>query len=166
MELIVFKKRNLGLCRKIFEHCHFVQNFPPVPEMISKMLSDPSPLGYGIFFLNMALLIRNLNIVILFRIHIGSRNGIRYLILLHWATAFYADFWVRQSVSPSVIGICKPLLNHSRVPDLFLYVNIMYVNITLQRAACDRSYGVHSHGSISQTSSGSKGKLAPVLKVN
>ena len=27
--------RNLSLCRKIFEHCDFVQNIPPVPEMLT-----------------------------------------------------------------------------------------------------------------------------------
>ena len=36
--------------RKIFEHCHFVQNFFPVPEVISQVQSDPFTLGYGIFF--------------------------------------------------------------------------------------------------------------------
>ena len=35
---------------KIFEHCHFVQNFPPVPEMISHIQFDPFPVGYGVYF--------------------------------------------------------------------------------------------------------------------
>ena len=49
---MVLENSNLSLCRKIFEHCHFVQNFPPVPEMISKIQSDPLPLVYGIIFKN------------------------------------------------------------------------------------------------------------------
>ena len=44
-----WKLQDLSLCRKIFEHWHFVQNFPPVPEMLSKIQSDPSPLGYSVF---------------------------------------------------------------------------------------------------------------------
>ena len=43
-----WKVRNLSLCRKIFEHSHFVQNFPPVPEMLSKIQTQPFPaLGYN-----------------------------------------------------------------------------------------------------------------------
>ena len=37
-------------CSKIIEHCLLVQNFPPVPEMLLKIQSDPSPLGYSVFF--------------------------------------------------------------------------------------------------------------------
>ena len=54
-----WKIRNLSYCRKIFEHCHLVQNFPPVPEMLSKIQSDPYPLGYGIFFFKWSWKIRN-----------------------------------------------------------------------------------------------------------
>ena len=39
---------NLSLCRQIFEHCQIVQIFPPVPEMIKQIQSDPFPLGYGL----------------------------------------------------------------------------------------------------------------------
>ena len=45
---INLKISNLSLCRKIFENCRFVQNFPPVPEIMSQTLTDPS-FGYGIF---------------------------------------------------------------------------------------------------------------------
>ena len=37
---------NLSLSSKIFGHWHLVPNFPPVQEMLSKIHSDPSPLGY------------------------------------------------------------------------------------------------------------------------
>ena len=57
-----WKIRNLSLCRKMFEHCNQVQNFPPVPEMLSKIQSDPSPLGYGIFFFIWSQKIRNLSL--------------------------------------------------------------------------------------------------------
>ena len=46
---MVLEIRNLSLCIKIFEHCHFFQNLPPVPEMISKF--KPTLFhwfGYGI----------------------------------------------------------------------------------------------------------------------
>ena len=43
----IFKQ---SLSRKIFENYHFVQHFLPVPEMISNIQYDPSPLGYVIFF--------------------------------------------------------------------------------------------------------------------
>ena len=36
------KLRNFSLSRKIFEECHFVQNFPPLPEKLSKIQSDLS----------------------------------------------------------------------------------------------------------------------------
>ena len=49
------KIRNLRLSSKIFGHCQLFPNFPPVPEMLSKIQSDPSPLGYGIFLLQMVL---------------------------------------------------------------------------------------------------------------
>ena len=41
----------IGKFPTIFEHCHLVQNFPPVPEMLSKIQSDPFPLGYSDFLL-------------------------------------------------------------------------------------------------------------------
>ena len=53
-----WKIRNLSLCSIIIEHCHLVHNFPPVPEMISQIQSDPSPLGYSVF--NRILEIRSL----------------------------------------------------------------------------------------------------------
>ena len=37
-----WKIRNLSLCRKIIEYCHFELNFPSVDELISKIQSDPS----------------------------------------------------------------------------------------------------------------------------
>ena len=69
---------------------HLVQNFPWVPEMISKIQSDPSPLGYSIFFSSNCLkkytiwvyVDKYLNIVRLFRISPGSRNDIANLIRL------------------------------------------------------------------------------------
>ena len=48
-QLKTWKIRNLSLCSKLIEHCHLVQNFPPVPEMLLKIQSDPSPLGYSVF---------------------------------------------------------------------------------------------------------------------
>ena len=57
------------------KHWHFIQNFPLVPEMTSKIQSDPSPLGYGFFSLNglrkyaiWVYVDKNLKIGILFRI--------------------------------------------------------------------------------------------------
>ena len=44
-----WKIHNLILCSKIFEHCHFVQNFPPFDEILSKIQSDPFPLVTGLF---------------------------------------------------------------------------------------------------------------------
>ena len=44
--------RNLSICSKIIWNWHFAQNFPPVPEMISKIQSAPSSLGYGTFSSN------------------------------------------------------------------------------------------------------------------
>ena len=41
----------MSLCRQIFEHCHFVQNFPPVPEMILKTQSDLLYWATGFFTL-------------------------------------------------------------------------------------------------------------------
>ena len=37
-------------CRKIFDHWHYVQNFNPGDETLSKIQSDPSLLGYRRFF--------------------------------------------------------------------------------------------------------------------
>ena len=48
-EFLGWKIRNLSLCRKILEHCHLVLNFLPVPEIVSKIQSDPFPLGYSVF---------------------------------------------------------------------------------------------------------------------
>ena len=76
---------NFNLCRKIFEHCHLVQNFPLVPEMLSKIQSDPSPLGYGVFFqldlenMQFEFVAKYLNIAIWFRIY----NRVIY----NWALA-------------------------------------------------------------------------------
>ena len=44
-----WKIRNLSFHSKIFEHCHLVHNSPLVPEKISQIQSDPSPLGYRVF---------------------------------------------------------------------------------------------------------------------
>ena len=49
---IVLKICNLSLCRKIFEHCHFIQTITLVDEMILKIQSKPSQFGYVIFFKN------------------------------------------------------------------------------------------------------------------
>ena len=80
----VLEIRNLSLCSEIIGHCHFVHNFPPVPEMISKIQSDPSSLGKGIFFYSnghrkYAIWIyveKYFNIVILLRISPRFRSSI------------------------------------------------------------------------------------------
>ena len=41
---------HLSSSSKMIEQCHLVQNFPPVPEILSKILFDPSPLDYSVFF--------------------------------------------------------------------------------------------------------------------
>ena len=43
------KIRNLSLSSKIFGHCQLFPNFLLVPKMLSKIHSDPSPLGYSVF---------------------------------------------------------------------------------------------------------------------
>ena len=78
---------NLSLCSKIIEHCHFVQSCPPLQEMILTTQSDPSSLGYRIFFFKWSQKIRNLSFYLE-----------KYMNI---ATLFVSPS-VRQSVSPSV----------------------------------------------------------------
>jgi len=49
-----------GLCSNIIGHS-IVQNFQPVSEIISEIQSNPSPLGYGIFFFKWSWKISNLS---------------------------------------------------------------------------------------------------------
>ena len=82
-----WKIRNLSLCRKIFEHCHFVQNFPSVPEM--KIPSYPSPLGYGIFFSSNGL--RKYAIRVYVEKYLKIFFSLRKFnpTIHHWATVFF-----------------------------------------------------------------------------
>ena len=56
----IFLENTLSLCRKIFEHYHYVQNFPPVPEMLSIIQSDP--FHWATAFFQMVLEIHNLSL--------------------------------------------------------------------------------------------------------
>ena len=75
---------NLSLCRQIFDHGNFVQNFLLVPEMISNIQSKPYVEKYS-------------NIAILFRISPGSKNyitiSIRPLELRDFFQKFTNYFW-------------------------------------------------------------------------
>ena len=86
---------------------YFVQNFPPVLEMISQIQS-PFQLGYGIF----KKMIRRI-------IWIYFPGFLR--VFMHRKT-YSLNYWTRlPSVSPP-IGICNPFLNRPRVPGLFMCV--------------------------------------------
>ena len=52
----------LRLCSKIIGHCQFVQFFPSVPEMISKLKSQPFSIGLRDFFVKWSQKIRNLSL--------------------------------------------------------------------------------------------------------
>ena len=93
---IVLENRNLSLSSKIFGHCHLVPNFPPVPEMLSKIQSDPSPLGYSVFsnglgkYAIWVYVEKYLNIAIWFRISPQFQRCYRKFnpALFHWPRAF------------------------------------------------------------------------------
>ena len=94
---------NLSLCSKVIKPCHFIQNFTPADDKSSKIQSDPSPLGYGIFFKNRLADFRKMFpgfLRVLFYIvkHIHLKIG-------HTVCQSFSPSSVRQSVSPSVIGI-------------------------------------------------------------
>ena len=62
-------------CSTIIEHCHLVQNFPPVPEIISQTQSDPSPFfskGLGKYAI-WVILAKLLNIAIWLKISPGCQ---------------------------------------------------------------------------------------------
>ena len=96
-QMVFWRICNLSICRKIFEHCHLVHNFHPVPEMLSKIQSDPSPLGYSVFSNSLgeyAIWVhveKYLNIAIWFRISSWFQRCYRKFnpTFLHWATAFF-----------------------------------------------------------------------------
>jgi len=89
--------------KKIFEHYHLIQNFPPVPEMISKIQSAHFPLDYSIFSKIVQWIFENISPGFL-RVSISHRK------------TYSLKYWTRcPSVCQSDIGICNPLLNHSRV---------------------------------------------------
>ena len=81
------KIRNLSKCSKIIEHCHLVQNFPPVPEMLLKIQSDPSPLGYSVFFSSNGL--RKYTIWVLVDKYL---NFTRLFRISHWFQKWYSKF--------------------------------------------------------------------------
>ena len=104
---------------------HFVQNFTPVDKMISKIQSDPSPLGYGIFFLKNRFGRFLKNVPRLFRFlwvhHIYSYIYIFDPSVLQFFSPSVLQSFnssVRQSVipsvRPSVIEICSPFLTVPR----------------------------------------------------
>ena len=104
-------------CSKIIEHCHLVQNFPPVPEMLLKIQSDTSPLGYSVFFSSnglrkytiWVLVDKYLNFTRLFRISPWFQKWYSKFNpnLFHRATGLFfknglADFW--EKVPPDFKG--------------------------------------------------------------
>ena len=82
---LVLKICNLSLCRKIFKHCHFVQNFPPAPEMLSKIPSISS----------------------------WVRESVS--LSVRWS----GSPWVSESVSPWVCQFASPSVNQSEYEILF-----------------------------------------------
>jgi len=94
-----WKIRNLSLCSIIIEHCHLVHNFPPVPEMISQIQSDPSPLGYSVFSKDLGkyaiwvYVVKYFNIAIWFRISPSCQISYRKFnpTLFQRATAFFVQ---------------------------------------------------------------------------
>ena len=77
------RKYAIWVCSKIMEHCHLVLNFPPVPEKLSKIQSDPFSLGYSVFWNylgNFAIWVwveKYLNLAIWFRISPRCRRCYR-----------------------------------------------------------------------------------------
>ena len=159
-----WKIRNLSLYRKIFEHCHFVQNFPPGSDIENS--NRPFSIRLRDFFLQLVLEICNLSLCIThfikpYRDLDFGKVLWNWLKKNIWTLSFFQNFppvsemilkfhkWfggclkifpldfqgslfyiikyirlnigpgVRLPVSPSVIGICNPLLNRSRVLGLF-----------------------------------------------
>ena len=102
-----WKIRNLSLCSITFEHCHSVQNFTLVDEMLLKIQSDPSPLGhffqkrFGEFLKNDPHIFQGAFFYI-----------VKHTYLLKYLTHRPS---VCQSFSPSVIGICDPFLVRPQV---------------------------------------------------
>ena len=79
-------------------YCHYVQNFPLVPEMLSKIQSDPSLLGYSVFsngcrkYAIWDYVAKYLNIALLFRISPRFQKRYQNPTLGLWAGAFFHNW--------------------------------------------------------------------------
>ena len=93
---------------------------PPVPAMLSKTQSDPTPLDYWIFSSNglrkyaiWVYVAKYFNIVILFGISLQFQKWYCKfnLILFHWATAFFSKIIWRIFKNISLLFIRVPFLH-------------------------------------------------------
>ena len=138
----------MSLCRKIFEHCHFVQSFPTVDETLSKIQSDKKQFEFNVekYFQHCHFVLKFIpGDKMILKIQSDS---------FHWATAFFYKNSL-PDFEKLFHGFFQVLFVHRKTSTLKYWAFCPSICLSVRLTVCQSSVSHWNLQSFSEPSPGS-----------